>query len=68
MALTLSLGLQIVFPEGRNVSQPLNDGREMLNDIIHLLFGIINRETESDGSMSSGEWNTHGPKDMGRLK
>jgi len=62
------LGFQIIFPEGRNVSQPLNDGREMFDDVIHLFFRTIDGKAETDRSMCRGEWNPHGPEDMRRLQ
>ena len=58
------LGLQIVLPEGRNISQSLDNRRKMLDDIIHFLFRVINGKAETDRTMGSGERNTHGPEDM----
>jgi len=59
--LSLSLGFQVVFPKGGDIPQPLNDGGEMFDDVVHLLFGIINRKAETDGTVSGCKGNTHGP-------
>ncbi|OGQ14022.1 MAG: hypothetical protein A2026_14800 [Deltaproteobacteria bacterium RBG_19FT_COMBO_46_12] len=49
--LSFLLILQIIFPEWRDIPQPLNDGGEMFDDIVHLFFGIIDGEAEADRSM-----------------
>ena len=46
--LFLPLSLEIVLPERRDVPQSLNDGRKMLDDVIHLLLGTINGKAETD--------------------
>jgi hypothetical protein len=62
--LSLPLGLEIVFPEGRNIPQSLNDRRQMFDDVIHLFLGIIDRKAETDGAMGGCKGDTHCPEDV----
>jgi hypothetical protein len=66
--LLLPLALQIIFPEGGDVPQPLNDGREMFNDVVHLFFGIIDGEAEADGTVGRCKGNAHRPENMRRFE
>jgi hypothetical protein len=36
----------------------------MVDDVIHLLFGIIDGKAETDGTMGSCERDTHGPENV----
>ena len=62
------LGFQIVDPEGRDVPELLDDRRQMLADIVHLLFRIVNGEAETDRTVGRRERNTHGSEHVGRLQ
>ncbi len=55
------LALKIISPERRDVPQPLNNRREVLDDVIHLLLGIIDGKAETDGTMGGGKRNSHSP-------
>ena len=66
--LFLPVGLQIVLPERRDVPQSLNDGREMLDDVIHFLLSIINGKAETDGPMGGRKRDTHGPENVRRFE
>ena len=62
------LGFQIILPERRNISQPLNDGGKMLDDVIHFFFRVVGGEAEADRPVSRGERNPHGPEDVRRVE
>lgn len=68
MTLTLLLGFQIILPEGGDITQSLDDWGEMLDDVIHLLFCIINGKAEADRSVGGRKWNAHCPEHMRRLQ
>ena len=58
----------MVFPKRGNIPQSLNDGWEMVDDVIHLLFRIINGKAEADGAMGCRKRNPHRPEDMRRFE
>lgn len=68
LRLYFPLGLQIVFPERGDIPQPLDNRGKMFDDIIHFLFGVIDREAETDRPMGGRERNTHCPEDVRRLQ
>jgi len=66
--LLLPLRFQIVFPEGRDIPQSLNDGRNIFDDVIHLFLRIVNGKTETDGTMGSRKGDPHRPENVRGLE
>jgi len=66
--LLLPLRFQIVFPEGRDIPQSLNDGGNILDDVIHLFLRIVNGKAEADGTMGGSKGDPHRPENVRGFK
>ena len=66
--LKTALALEVILPEGGDIPQPLDDRGNVFDDVIHLLFCIVDGEAEADRTMGGSEGDPHSPEDMGWLE
>ena len=55
-------------PEGGHIPQPCDNRRQVFDYKIDFRFGVIDAETEANGSMRRRKGDAHGPQYMGRLQ
>ena len=54
--------------EGRDLPQPLDDRRQDLDHVVHLVRRVVARQGEPDRAVGQGEGQAHGPQHVARLQ